>query len=430
MKKVMKASLLAFVLTAACCVGGTSFEAQAAEKIQIKILHKWPQPEYMPYFDEVFAAYEAANPNIEIVAEGVADEPIKDKLRVLMGSSSQPDIFFSWCGEFANKFIRANAVLDLTPYLDANNGEWRKSIMEAGLEPFSLGGKNYGIPLRANCKYFVYNKEMFGEYGLVIPETWDEFLNVCETLKENGVVPLAFGNQFPWAACHYLTGLNQKLVPDDVLRKDYNFKTGEFTDPGYVKALEMFKELNDKGYFNEYANSTSHEMAQQAWMAGATAMLYLELEEFVTIAEDFDPSGWGFFPMPEIAEGKGIKNYITGAPDGFLVSSRTEHPEETIAFLKYLVNVENAAKLVKQLGWGSPVIGAVNADNAPEYLIAGMKRMEEANGMALWLDTDIHIKVSDVYLPGLQEILEGSTTPQELMKKVQAEAKNVQSLDE
>jgi raffinose/stachyose/melibiose transport system substrate-binding protein len=405
-------------------------EVQAAEKIQIKFLHKWPQPEYKPYFDEVIAAFEAENSNIDIVDEAVADEPIKDKLRILMGSNSEPDIFFSWCGEFANKFIRANAVLDLTPYLDENGGKWRNSIMKAGLEPFSLDGKIYGIPLRINCKYFVYNKEIFAKYNLTPPDTWDQLLAACETLKKNGVTPIAFGDQIPWAACHYITGFNQKLVPDDVRKKDYNFKTGEFTDPGYVKALEMFKELNDKGYFNEFVNSTPHNMAQQSWIAGVAAMHFLELEEFVTIAQEFDPAGWGFFPMPEITDGAGLKNYIIGAPDGFLVSANTQHPKEVIAFLKYLVNDKNAAKIVKQLGWPSPVIGAVNTDTASDYLVAGMTRMEAADGMALWLDTDIHIKISDVYLPGFQEILDGTTTPQELMKKIQEAAKVVQSLNE
>jgi raffinose/stachyose/melibiose transport system substrate-binding protein len=405
-------------------------EVQAGEKVQVKFLHKWPQPEYKPYFDEVIAAFEAENAGIDIVDEAVADEPIKDKLRILMGSSSQPDIFFSWCGEFANKFIRANAVLDITPYLDENGGEWRSSIMKAGLEPFALGGKNYGVPLRINCKYFVYNKEIFAEYNLTPPETWDQLLAVCETLKKNGVTPIAFGDQIPWAACHYMTGLNQKLVPDDVRQKDYNFKTGEFTDPGYVKALEMFKELNDKGYFNEFVNSTTHNMAQQSWLVGAAAIHFLELEEFVTIAQDFDPAGWGFFPMPEIAGGAGFKNYIIGAPDGFLVSANTQHPKEAVAFLKYLLNDENAAKMVKQLGWPSPIIGAVNANTAPDYLVAGMAGMEAADGMALWLDTDIHIKISDIYLPGFQEILDGTITPQEIMKKIQAVAKEVQSLSE
>ena len=43
--------------------------------------------------------------------------------------------------------------------------------------------------------------------------------------------------------------------------------------------------------------------------------------------------------------------------------------------------------------------------------------------MALWLDTDIHIKISDVYLPNLQELLNGTKTPEQIMSEVQKVAK-------
>jgi raffinose/stachyose/melibiose transport system substrate-binding protein len=55
-------------------------------QVELKFLHKWPQPQNMPYFEEVIKEFEATHPNIKINMEAVADEPIKDKLRVLMGT--------------------------------------------------------------------------------------------------------------------------------------------------------------------------------------------------------------------------------------------------------------------------------------------------------------------------------------------------------
>ena len=89
----------------------------ADEKVVLKFLHKWPEPETLPYFQEVVKNFEAQNPNIKIEMEAVADEPIKDKLRVMMGGTI-PDIYFSWGGEFAYKFVRAGVALDLTPYYE------------------------------------------------------------------------------------------------------------------------------------------------------------------------------------------------------------------------------------------------------------------------------------------------------------------------
>lgn len=417
---------LAILGTAACGKkdAGTANSASSSGPVEIKFLHKWPQPANMAYFEAIVKSFEAANPNIKIKMEAVADEPIKDKLRVLMGSDSQPDVYFSWSGEFAKKFVSSSNALDLTEALSSDPG-WKDSFMKAGLEPFSFNGKNYGIPLRINGKFFVYNKALFDKYKLTEPATWDQFMSTCETLKKAGVVPIAFGNITPWAACHYLTGLNQKCVPQEVREKDYNPKSGEFTDPGYIKALQYFKSLNDKGYFNKGVNSTEHNMMLETFAQGKQAMFYVELEEFQDVNTKMAGKPWGFFPMPSIEKAPGNQNFLTGAPDGFMVSAKTQHPKEAIAFLKFLTSKESSAKLVSTLGWPSPVVGAVNAGNAPDFLVKGMEGVQKAEGMALWLDTDINIKISDVYLPDLQELLNGTKTPQQIMKEVQAVAKQV-----
>ncbi|MEH7384519.1 ABC transporter substrate-binding protein [Bacillus sp. JJ1521] len=419
--KIFGMAMLLFVLLLSGCSNSSSGDG----KTVLKFLHKWPQPEYAPYFEEVVKEFEKQNPDIKIDMEAIADEPIKDKLRVILGGNDVPDIMFSWSGEFARKFVRAEAALDLTPYLEEDIA-WKDSFIPASLQPFSSDGKNYGIPLRFNGKFFVYNKEIFDKYNLQAPQTWDDFMNVLDTLKKGGETPIILGNESPWAAIHYLTGLNQKMVPQDVRMKDYNPRSGEFTDPGYVKAMEMFAELNQKGYLMDNVNSSSHDMATQYFYAGKGAIVYVELEEFQTV-EDNMKGNWGFFQLPTISEGKGNQNFITGAPDGFIVSSKTKHPEEAIKFLKFLTSKENAIKLAEQIGWPSPIDGATNPDTALQQVVDGVDIMKKAEGMAEWLDTDVHAKVADVYLANIQLLLDGSKSPEEIIKEVQKVAKEIQS---
>ena len=77
-------------------------------------------------------------------------------------------------------------------------------------------GMVYGIPFRLDCKLFFYNTQIFEENGLTAPTTWDELIQVCETLKAAGITPIAYGNLEPWSASHYIGTLNQICVPDDV----------------------------------------------------------------------------------------------------------------------------------------------------------------------------------------------------------------------
>ena len=231
--KLRKMFIMATMLLVILTVTGIAFISHAAEEqIVLRFLHKFPEPETLPYFQDVVKSFEDTHPNIKIEMEAVADEPIKDKLRIMMGGTI-PDVYFSWGGEFAHKFVKAGVALDLTPYFE-EYPDWKASFAPALLENSTFDGKNYGVPLEFFCKFFTYNTEIFDKYNLNPPETWDELLDICEILKNEGLIPITLGNQAPWAAIHWMTTLNQKIVPEEVRAKDYNPTTGEFTHPGYV----------------------------------------------------------------------------------------------------------------------------------------------------------------------------------------------------
>jgi raffinose/stachyose/melibiose transport system substrate-binding protein len=430
----LRNNLIATILTVflAGCVGGVTApdaEQPAQEEVvkqpeqapvELRFFHKWPEPEHMAFYEWAIKEFEAENDNIKIKMEAVADEPYKDKIRVLMASGEVPDIYFSWAGEFSWKFARAGQALDITEAF--YNTDWKDNVINSAAEPYKWKDRLYGVPMRINAKFMVYNKAMFEKYGLSEPTTWDEFLEVCETLKENGITPVAFGNEFPWASSHYIGDFNAKLVPDEVKLADY-LLTGEpdtlFSHPGYVEALARFKVMMDRGYFNKGANAISHSGAKASFIAGRTGMFYLELEEFIELAEsELGEDGFEFFQFPSGTGGTGDQRLLTGAPDGFMIYSKTNHPEEAIKFLKFLTSPRMGKEYVKRLGIPSAAIGAVNDETALPVIVAGVDSINQASGMALWLDTDINIKIVEVYLPGMQAILTGSETPESIMKKV------------
>ena len=101
----------------------------------LTMVTKFADPKYAPYFVDVTKAYEAANPGVKIQLEQVGDQPYKDKIRVLSASKKLPDIYFSWAGDFANKFVRANLAADLTSVVGPDT-EWGKTFTPAALKAF------------------------------------------------------------------------------------------------------------------------------------------------------------------------------------------------------------------------------------------------------------------------------------------------------
>ncbi len=391
---------------------------------KITFLHKYADPRYTPYFDSVVAAYLAANPKVQIDVIAETDQGVKDKLRVMAASNTLPDVYFSWAGDFTKKFVRGDLAKDLTGDV---TGDWKASFTPAALDAYTYDGKLYGVPFTLDAKYVVFNKKMFADNGVEVPKTLEDLLAACDAFTAKGISePMAFGNQFGWPAIHFMTQLNPYYVPPATLAKDYDPATGEFTDPGYLKALEAFADI-DSHCLTKGANGISHENAQANFLNSSKPMHYIEAVEFQVLTEAGGApadlaANWDFIKLPPPANAPGDTGALTGAPDGFLVNPSSEHLDIAIDFLKYLTSLDNATKLTKDLGWLSPVIGSATADNTFEQNVRVVEDITKASSMAIWLDTVTHIDVANAYLNGVQAMLDGTKTPADVVADVQAGA--------
>jgi raffinose/stachyose/melibiose transport system substrate-binding protein len=391
----------------------------------LSMVTKFADPKYAPYFEAMVAAFQAKNPGVTINLEQVGDQPYKDKIRVLSASGDLPDIFFSWAGDFANKFVRAGLAADLTSEIGAGT-EWGSTFAPAALKAFEYDGKNYGVPINLDGKYMVYNKAIFKKAGVAVPATFEELLTACDTLKASGVTPIALGNQYGWPAIHYITQLNAVNVAPETLTADYNPATGAFTDPGYVAALQQFSDLVSRCATPD-ANGLAHEAAQANFLSGKAAMQFVESVEFPVFTAEGGASpevadNWSFFRLPSPSAAAGDTGALTGAPDGFLVNAKSENQALALEFLKFFTSQENAAKMTKQIGWLSPVSGSSTPENSFPQLTETLADMGKASQFAIWLDTVTQADVAGAYLSGVEGMLSGSLTPEQVVESVQAAA--------
>jgi raffinose/stachyose/melibiose transport system substrate-binding protein len=430
------AALVTALSLAACGGGSSSSDAEGSDLSTpaersgtLTMVTKFADPKYAPYFVDVVEAYEKANPEVTIDLEQVGDQPFKDKIRVLSAANELPDIYFSWAGDFANKFVRANLAADLSEVI-APDTEWGSTFAPAALKAFEYDGKYYGMPINLDGKYLAYSGAAFTKAGISAPPTtMAELLDACGKLSTAGYTPIAFGNQYGWPAIHYITQLNAFNVAPDTLAKDYAPATGEFTDAGYIQALEQFKTIIDT-CANKDANGLSHEAAQANLLSGKAAMQYIESVEFrVLTADGGAPAAiaddWSFFRLPPAADAAGDTEALTGAPDGFLVNAKSENAALAVDFLKFFSNQENAQKLVAELGWLSPVEGSATEENSFPQLTQTLEDMNEASQFAIWLDTVTAADVASAYLSGVEGMVSGSKTPEQVMQGVQDAAAKV-----
>lgn len=400
-----------------------SEEASAGEPVEIEMFTRFADGASKEFFDEIAASFSEQNPDINVVVTSADNETYKAEIGVRLASDSAPDIYFAWSGIYAKNFYDGGKALDLSPYI-AEDPEWADNVIASQFGPYTYDGGVYGVPIIMDGKAFYYNIDVFDELGLTAPENWDDFMVVLQSLDAAGYIPISLGNIDDWATGHYITTLNQRVVPADVLAADYALEGEDnFTHPGYVEALNYLNDLVP--YFTPEFNSVTYDQGINDFISGKAGTYYEQFNQvqYIQPAE----FNWYWFDFPDIAGAAGDQDALTGAPQGFMVSATTEHPDEAVAFLKYLTSVDVAAKMVKDTSMISTVDGAINSDTADEKVIEIAESVKQASSINLWIDTAMDSEVVAVYLQGVQAMVGGAMTPEEVMSAVQAKAAEVKA---
>ena len=426
MKKRIFALIMVMALTIsmlAACGGGRSEKSSEGGDITLTFLDKHPEEEYKGYFEQAIADFEAANPGVHIEYENISDQAIKEKLAVLASGGDMPDIFFAWGGESLNRFSRNGKCLDLTPYFE-EDPEWRDSFLPMFLSSSILDGKNYAVPYRSSVLYMLYNKKVLADNNIEVPTTWDEFMAACETLKGAGIDPIAFGNSDQWYAMWYIGQFNGSFVNQAVRQADYNPASGEFTDPGYEKAVQTFLDLNSKGYMGTNVNSKDYYQVREEFGVGKYGFILDATSQFSFYSDAMGTDGYGYFkiPIPTGAEGDEAEGIVTGGSENWAVSSTCENPDVAVAFLKFMTSREQALKQTQETGLPNARIGGITEDNADPVIADAYKTAEDYTAIAEWLDQCVDANVANAYMANAQEGLDGKTAA-EIMSAVQTAAK-------
>lgn len=432
MKKRIVAAILMLTMTISLAAGcGSNKDSGGdSDKIQLTFLDKHPEDEYKGYFEQAIADFEEQNPNVEIQYENISDQAIKEKLSVLAAGGDLPDIFFAWGGECLNRFSRAGRLLDLTPYME-DDTEWRDGFLPSFLSSGVYEDKNYAVPYRSSVLYMLYNKQTFADNNIEVPTTWDEFIAACETLKKKGIDPIAFGNSDQWYTMWYVGQFNASYVDEETRVKDYTPATGEFTDEGYLKSVQTFLDLNDNGYLGKNVNSKDYYQVREEFCAGKYGMILDATSQFSFYTDSMGEDGYGYFkiPIPNDAKGDAAQTTVTGGSENYAISAECEHPDEAVAFLKFMTTKEQGMKQTEESGLPNALIGGITEENSDPVIAAAYETAEDYTQIAEWLDQCIDGNISNAYMASLQEGLDGKSA-EDIISDVQKAAKEVAEASE
>lgn len=384
---------------------------------ELRITHAMSGGSNRVALDQIVANFEAANPDVTVKQIVFDDDIYQDTGQITqLQSSTVPDIFFEWAGYPVERDVEAGYALDLS---DAMADGWQDSFIDSvwsdGAGTIVNGGV-YMVPTSLDVTNTIwYNVDMFNELGLEKPETWDEFLAVIGTLRDNGVTPIIEGNNELWPLGNWASHIAARVVPQDEWEAAFS-REGSFDTPAFHRALELMQELHEAGAFNRDLQGLGADPAMAGFFQGAAAMhaigSWLVPSATEMAADDFN---YDQFDTPVIDPDHASPRSVIGTLTGFMVHERAENPEAAIAFLQFFTTPEQQ-KIWAEAGSLSPVRGVNEVAVLDSHTEELASMLADADALVPPPDVKFPVPVAEAYYQAAAYVASGARTPDEAME--------------
>lgn len=412
-------------LTTLALGSATLMSAAAVQSAELTMWILSGRPAHVQFLTEAEAEFRNRHPDFKLALELIPNENYKTQLPIALTGSTPPDVFFNWAGEYAARFAKDGLALDITEAGARENG-FKSYLSDAWQASFVVDGRNYGVPTEAVSKYFYYDTAFFTEHDLSVPTTFNELLGLCKAVRaiDPQIVPWPLGNSERWIVNHVVTMLNERVLGNANTAADYDLSADDavlFTDPGYVTAWEKLLELQDANCFQEAANATSPETADQLFLNQLSPFTFCG----TWCTTNFMREGYedfALFRFPAIEGGKGEASATFLVPQGYQIASKTANPELAAEWISFLVSDAQAVNYAKLLGAIPSNPALIEQVGGSEQFNWVAKDIGESTDSVMVLNVLLESAVSEAYLDAGVEILNRTKSPAEAMATIRAVA--------
>lgn len=367
--------------------------------------------QWAPVWKEVIQDYMDANPGVTIVDESQPTSGTQDLFRTKVQSDvaaqTPPDLMLYYNGADASVALDSELFVDLAPYMEADPN-WAANLKPGAMEAGQLeDGTQYCIPYIGYYEGLLYNKDLFDQYGLEEPTTWENIMACIDVFNENGITPFATSLMKP----SYLMEL---LILGQVGAEGQKDYFGE----SWIPAVEMVKTLYDKGAFPADCMTMTEDDVRVLFADEKAAMM---VNGSWTVSALKDNDGIRMISMPTLPGGTGGSDVaLSGFGSGWYMSkAAAERDDVTLNFLKYLTSPETMTRFIAM--GGSPAITCDTPAGATPLEESCIDMLNTATKFVTACDSQV-TRESWLNLtePGLQYIALGQTTAEELLQQCKA----------
>lgn len=340
MAEKLKKTCMAFL--AVVCMCGLTACGKKASNLQI-LEEQEVEPEYLSFFasksmsdtdigkywsdrfaevyeQKVYVNYDSAAYYAE---EGLSYRELLEKR---LESTLEDDLYI----------INAEDVLSFERkgyWMDLSGLDFVNNLTEAALYQSTYDGKVFSVPLTFTGFGFYWNVTMLEKYGLSVPENLNEFLEVCEKLKAEGIVPYGANKGYALTVPAMCKGLSTLYGAADQEERIASLNSAETPVSAYMaEGFEFLALMIDKGYLDpKQALETAPRTDDiQMFLTGRCAFICTDMSAVLHDSGNLDFKT-KFTGLPLLADGC-IAVY--GANSRLCVNPDSEHLETALKFIE------------------------------------------------------------------------------------------------
>lgn len=334
MKRWMKSLTLLLLLSMILVIVAHPALAEGVKKVTIMINQTWNKPS----MEKLARDFEEVNPDIKIDYQVVPDNAFGQLLNAKIASKEVPEIIMD------NYQSLAKTVNMSETFVEFSDQAWYGKLLNK--EQIVLDGGAYLLPINGSGDPFgiVYNTEVYETAGVTVPTTWEEFIDVCETLKDSGVIPVLLTGKDAWTIGMWTVTMFPNVVFNDpnLTWEDLNIGKVKFSDvEGFHWIFEALNTLVEKGYVNDDYLACTYDMGQEMISNGEVAMT-LQGSWFINeCVSKFPNAQFSMYPFPFIDNAQ----FCSGQWSGFNVFKDATNVEPAMQFINFCARPENMAKI-------------------------------------------------------------------------------------
>ena len=395
--------------------------AQSDAPVTLRVWDQFSDEGLNAAAEEIYAAFEAAHPDITIEREVVTYDQMQATANTALASGTGPDLIYYDTGPASGGLLATSGLL--TPLDDyAKEYGWDERIFQWARDRATFDGKLYGLGGEIEFIGMFVNQTLLDETGLTVPEKAADLPEFCQQAQAKGYIPIAFGDSPGWQSFHQFGMLANNALGVDEMEKMLYGGQADWTRPELVDAVTLFfQTMLDAGCFIPDVNAVNYDDANALFFSGQalthTTGTWL-IGDIERNASDYNIT---MQPFPAIDDKPAV--LPAGLGSAWFISASTKHPDEAAMFLDYLFSDESVKTWLTKGRIIPPVVfdpAAANLSPLQRFAVETLQGVQTGKtDLGFYIDTAAPEAFNKMMQDGFQAVLAKTKTPQQQLADLQ-----------